>query len=142
MSQPIVVDTNVLVSGLLSQESGSPLSSILDGMPSGRLSFLLSPQLLTEYREVLLKPKVQQYHGLNEREIDAILTEIAGNGIWREPAEAASAPDPKDDHLWRLLAAVPGSILITGDRALLQSPPEHASVLSPRSYLAILRKKG
>ncbi|MDZ7758664.1 MAG: putative toxin-antitoxin system toxin component, PIN family [Desulfovermiculus sp.] len=139
MSWHIVVDTNVLVSGLLSQNAGSPLASILDGMLSGRLAFLLSPQLLAEYREVLLRPRVQRYHGLNAREVDAILTEIAIHGIWRESSEAVSAPDPKDDHLWRLLSAVPGTLLITGDRILLENPPEYASVLSPRDYLELIR---
>lgn len=137
MSQPVVVDTNVLISDLLSQEPESPLSAILEGMLNGSLTFLLSPQLLAEYRAVLLRQRVQHCHGLSVREVDAILTEIAVNGIWREPVESASAPDPGDNHLWRLLSAVPGSILITGDRLLLQSPPENASVLSPRSYLEL-----
>ncbi len=140
MSWHIVVDTNVLVSGLLSQDSDSPLATILDGMLSGRLPFLLSPQLLAEYREVLLRPRVQHYHGLNASEIDAILTEIAVHGIWRESSEAVSASDPNDDHLWRLLSVVPGSILITGDRILLENPPGYASVLSPRNYLELIRK--
>ena len=137
MSQPVVVDTNVLVSGLLSREPDSPLSAVLDGMLSGSLLFLLSPQLLAKYRAVLLRPRVQKSHGLSAREVDAILTEIAANGIWREPDEPAPAPDPGDDHLWRILSAVPGSILITGDRLLLQNPPQNASVLSPRSYLEL-----
>jgi len=137
VSQPVVVDTNVLVSGLLSREPDSPLSAVLDGMINGSLPFLLSPQLLAEYRTVLLRPRVQHYHGLSLREVDAILTEIAANGIWREPVESSSAPDPGDDHLWRLLSAVPGSILVTGDRLQLQNPPENASVLSTRSYFEL-----
>jgi predicted nucleic acid-binding protein len=84
-----------------------------------------------------LRPRVQHCHGLSIREVDAILTEIAANGIWREPIESEPAHDPGDDHLWRLLSAVPGSILVTGDRLLLQNPPEGASVLSPRSYLEL-----
>lgn len=139
MSQPVVVDTNVLVSGLLSREPDSPLAAILDGMINGSFTFLLSPLLLAEYRAVLLRPRVQHYHGLSVREVDAILTEIAANGIWREPVQAAPAPDSGDDHLWRLLSAVPGSILVTGDRLLLRNPPEHASVLSPRSCLELQR---
>lgn len=141
MSRPVIVDTNVLVSGLLSKESGSPLAAILDGMLNGRFPFLLSPQLLAEYREVLLRPRVQHYHGLNETEVDAILTEIALHGIWRESVETVLAPDPNDNHLWRLLLAVPGSILITGDRALLQNPPEYASILSPRDYIELIRTR-
>jgi hypothetical protein len=71
--------------------------------------------------------------------VDAILTEIAANGIWREPIESSPASDPGNDHLWRLLSAVPGSILVTGDQLLLHNPPENASVLSPRSCLELQR---
>lgn len=140
MSPLALVDTNVLVGAFLSRESGSPLSAILDGMLSGSIPFILSTQLLAEYRDVLLRPRVYSHHGLTAKEVDTVLTEIAANGIWREPVETASAPDPGDDHLWKLLAAVPGSIPVTGDRLLLQNPPENASVLSPRSYLELQRK--
>ena len=140
MSQLVLVDTNVLVGALLTRESGSPLSAILDGMLSGSIPFVLSIQLLSEYRDVLLRPRVHNHHGLTAKEVDTVLTEIAANGIWREPVETTSAPDPGDDHLWNLLSAVPGSILVTEDRLLLRNPPEHASVLSSRSYLELHRK--
>lgn len=140
MSRLVLVDTNVLVGAFLSRESDPPLSAILDGMLSGRTPFILSTQLLTEYRNVLFRPRVQNLHGLTAKEVDTVLTEIAANGIWREPVETASAPDTGDVHLWKLLWAVPGSILITADRLLLQSPLENASVLTPRSYLELQRK--
>ena len=64
---------------------------------------------------------------------------LVGDLLSREPDEPAPAPDPGDDHLWRLLSTVPGSILITGDQLLLQNPPGNASVLSPRSYFELKR---
>ena len=137
MSQSVVIDINAPVSGLLSREPDSSLSAILDGMINGSLTFLLSPRLLAEYCAVLLKPRVRKCHGLSVSEVDAILTEIAANGIWREPDEQTPAHDPGDDHLWRILSAVPGSILIIGGRLLLRNPPENASVLSSRSYLEL-----
>jgi len=133
-----VVDTNVLVSGLLTHEPDSPLAAIVDSMMTGGMIFLLSPRLLTEYRQVLLRPKVIRFHGLSEKEVDAVLTEIAKNGLWREPNQAASAPDPHDDHLWALLKAIPGAILVTGDQLLLHNPPSLASVISPRSCLPLI----
>lgn len=139
MTACFVVDTNVLVSGLLTHEPDSPLAAIVDSMITGGMTFLLSPRLLTEYREVLLRPKVVRFHGLSEKEVDAVLTEIAQNGLWREPNQAASAPDPHDDHLWALLTAVPGAILVTGDQLLLHNPPSFASVISPRSCLSLIQ---
>ncbi|MCK9274581.1 MAG: PIN domain-containing protein [Syntrophales bacterium] len=137
MNQPAIIDSNVLVSGILSKEKDSPLSAIVDKMLSGELPFLLSPQLLSEYRNVPLRPKIVQLHGLTEEEIDKMLEEIALDAIWREPQAAAAAPDPGDDHLWALMSAVPGSILVTGDQLLLKNPPPGASVLSPRSYMEL-----
>lgn len=132
-----VVDTNILVAGLISGRPDSPTTQIVDAMLDGRLIFLLSPELLQEYRLVLLRPKLLGLHGLNEEQIDHLLTEITANAIWRETPVAATeqAPDPGDEHLWKLLATEPAAALITGDRLLLEQPPSHSSVLSPASYI-------
>lgn len=34
-------------------------------------------------RAVVLRPKLARAHGLNETEIDALLTEITANALWR-----------------------------------------------------------
>ena len=136
----VIVDTNVLVAGLISGEPNSPTVQIVDAMLDGRLIYLLSPQLLQEYRQVLLRPKLRRLHGLDEGQIDQLLTEITANGIWREslPETAAPAPDPGDEHLWRLLAAEPAAVLITGDRLLLEQPPSCGSVLFPAESVGLL----
>ena len=64
--QRVVVDTNVLVAGLLTTEQESPTARILDGTLNGRVLFLLSPRLLAEYRAVLLRPKLTALHVLGE----------------------------------------------------------------------------
>lgn len=148
MRRQVVVDTNVLVSGLLTHDPLSPLAIILDGMLTGRIRFLLSSRLLAEYREVLLRPRVQRRHGLAVTEVDELLTEIAVVAAWREPhttvVEAkdagpqAAAPDPGDDHLWELLRLADDAILVTGDALLVERPPEFASVMTPRAFVALL----
>jgi putative PIN family toxin of toxin-antitoxin system len=133
--QVFVVDTSVLASGLITSDRNSPVALIVDDMLSAALVYLLSPSLLDEYRAVLLRPKLSRLHGLTEKEIDVLLTELVSNAIWREPEPAGLAPDPGDNHLWALLASHPGSVLITGDRLLIEHPPEKASVISPRTYV-------
>jgi len=137
MPRVAVVDTNVLVGGLLTRTPSSPLVTIVDGMLSGRFPFALSPSLLDEYRRVLLRDKIRSLHGLSGDEIDRILVELVANAIWHEPAPVASAaaPDPGDDHLWRLLNTLDAGVLVTGDQLLLDNPPDTASVLSPRSFV-------
>ena len=136
-----VIDTNVLVAGLLTNAPDSPVRHIVDGMLAGQFPFLLSPDLLKEYRQVLLRPRIQRLHGLTVQEVDTVLAQIAANGLWRESAEVQPAPDPGDTHLWALLAAHKGAILVTGDHRLLANPPDFASVLAPRSFLNFLTQE-
>lgn len=133
-----IVDTNIVVAGLLTGRPASPTARILDGMLKGAFTYLLSPALLAEYREVLLRRKIRARHGLSEREVDVLLTVIAANAIIREPAASSGAPDAKDNHLWSLALSEPSSVLVTGDRALFASPPPNSAVLQPREFAGLL----
>ncbi len=49
MSHPVViVDTNVVVAGLLTANDSSPVASILDGMLAAAFPFVMSEALLAE----------------------------------------------------------------------------------------------
>ena len=134
-----VIDTNVLVAGLLSSQKESPTVKIVNAMLGGRLIYLLSPELLQEYRTVLLRPKLLRLHRLTEQQIDSLLTEITANAIWREDpvVSTGQVPDPGDRHLWDLLATEPAAILVTGDRLLFENPPRQSSVVSPASCVEL-----
>ena len=136
-SQLVIIDTNVIVAGLITSRVDSPTAQILDAMLDGRVMYLMSPALLEEYREVLLRPKLVRLHGLAEDEIDQVLTHITANGIWREPPSAVSpnAPDPGDNHLWGLLELESAATLVTGDQLLIQNPRPHSSVISPAALV-------
>lgn len=131
-----VIDTDVVVASFLVRPSDSPVYRIVRGMLEGRFSFLLSVDLLSEYRNVLLRPAIRRKHGLTNEQVDLFLAEIAFLGIVRELVPSHSAPDPGDNHLWQLLKAQPGSVLVTGDHELQNNPPGFASVLSPVSFCA------
>ena len=139
MTRGFVIDTNVVVAGLITASGDSPVRRVLDGMLTGAFPFLLSPALLAEYRDVLLRSSIRERHGLTEREVDVVLGELALHGQMRDPSgTAAGAPDRGDDHLWQLLHANPGGVLVTGDRRLIAQPPPSASVISPRAALDLL----
>jgi uncharacterized protein len=131
---PAVVDTNVVVSGLLTKEPSSPTARILDAMLEGRIRFLLSIELLAEYREVLLRPRIRRRHGLSEKEIDLILTDITADGTVLEANRLGPRPAGGDGHLWQILAAVPAAVLVTGDRRLLVKPEVPGEVISARDF--------
>ncbi len=137
MTRLFIVDTNVLIAGLLTRRAESPTVRLLDAMLDGGLMFLLSPDLLAEYRTVMLRPKIAVLHALSVSEVDTLLTELTANAIWREPPVANElAPDIGDAHLWALLACEANAVLITGDELLLQNPPEGRVVMRPGQYFA------
>jgi len=133
-----VVDTNVVVSGLLGTDPASPPARILDAMLDGRILYLVSGALFAEYSDVLRRPAIARLHRRTGDELERLLTLLAANGMWRQPAVAASAPDAGDDHLWALLASWPDSRLITGDRRLRDNPPQVGAVLTPREVSALI----
>lgn len=136
---PAVVDTNVVVSGILTRLPSSPTARILDGMLAGRFRFVLSVELLAEYREVLLRPAIRRRHGLSDGEVDVVLTEIAANGIIQEvELPAGQGRRKEDDHIWRILAAVTSAFLVTGDQKLIAEPKGGARVVTPRVFADII----
>lgn len=142
MPRLFIIDTNVLVAGLLTRQPDSATATLLDAMLNGNLFFMLSAELLAEYRAVLLRPKIRRLHGLSEPEVDGLLTELAANALVRNPPAdtAYPSPDPNDAHLWALLAADPDAVLVTGDKLLLEKPRPGSVILSPAEALSIEAK--
>ena len=135
---PAIIDTNVVVSGLLTSQDEAATRRLVDGMIAGDFPFYLSIELLGEYRQVLLRENIQNLHGLSAAQVDEVLEIIVANGILREPKPAhREAPDPGDQFLWNLLEAQPKALLVTGDKALLEDSQQKSSVLSPSSYLQL-----
>ncbi len=138
-AEPAVIDTNVVVSGFLTRLAASPTARILDGMLAGGFRFLLSVELLAEYRAVLLRPKIRRRHGLSQTQIDLLLTEIVANGVVLDIEPPAGRTARKgDDHLWRILAAASSTLLVTGDRRLVERPVGGSRVMTPREFSELL----
>lgn len=139
--QAVVVDTNVVVAGLLTANAASPVARILDGMLAATFPFVVSEALLAEYRTVLVRPALRKLHGLTVAEVEALLTDIAQDAIVPVPmavpvAPAAQpAPDPGDQGLRDLLAARADLLLATGDKALLADRGMQPRVVTPLSFV-------
>ena len=138
--QAVIVDTNVVVAGLLTAHEASPgfvdSARILDGMLAAAFPFVVSEALLAEYRTVLVRPNLRKLHGLTVAEVDAILTDLAQHAIVLTPVKAPPAPDPGDHLLWELLGARADLLLITGDKLLLRDAGMQGRVVSPQTFVA------
>lgn len=136
MSRPaFIVDTNVVVAGLLTRNDTSPVARILDGMLVAAFPFVVSEALLAEYRTVLVRPGLRKLHGLTVAEVETLLTDIAQNAIVLAPVAAPPVPDPGDQLLWELLAARADLLLVTGDKALQRDAGMQPRVVSPQSFV-------
>ena len=123
MISPCIIDTNVVVGGLLTGEAASPPRRIVDAMLAGRLDFLLSLDLLREYREVLLHPSVVACHGLTEAEVDEVLRLLALKAMMCHPPPEDFlvddvVTDPGDVDVAALLSVEPEALVVTDDRRL------------------------
>lgn len=130
-----IVDTNVVVAGLLTRDAASPVARVLDRMLAAAFPFVLSEALLAEYRGVLARPPIRARHGLDDDEIDLLLTDLVRHAIVLEPGPGVAAPEPGDQLLWDLLASRPDLVLVTGDRALLEDAAMGGRVVSPEAFL-------
>ena len=142
MSNFYIMDTNVVVAGLLTAHADSPVARILDGMLRATFPFVVSEALLIEYRAVLLRPKLCKLHGLSDAEVDAILTDLARHAIVLapvSPAAAPLAPDSGDQFLWDLLTVRSDLVLVTGDKLLLQAEAMQQRVILPQTFVAQLQ---
>ena len=132
---PSIVDTNVVVSGLLTANAASAVARVLDGMLSAAFPFVLSDALLAEYRSVLGRPSLRKAHGLSVGELDVILVDLAQHAIVLAPVRTFHAPDPGDQHLWDLLAAREDLVLVTGDKLLQQDRAMRHRIFSAAGFV-------
>ncbi len=130
----VVLDTNVVVSGVLS-EMGPP-GQLLDLALASELTLVVEPRILGEYREVLARPKLH----LDQTVVGALLETLDAIGF----SVTASPwphrlPDP-DDEVFIAAAAAGIATLVTGNMA--HFPPACRAglrVLTPREALEALR---
>ena len=138
MNSVFIIDTNVVVAGLLTNHADSPLARILDGMLHPSIRFALSEALLAEYRGVLLPPKLLRLHQLAKSEIYTISTILTRHPtVLPVPPQfnALVAPDVDDQFLWNLLNSREDLLLVTRDKLLLlQTGPLQARVMAPLEF--------
>ena len=132
----VVLDVNVLVSGLLSG-SGAP-SDTLRAWLAGRFELVISAELLTELERTLAYPKIRKRVTPDEaaRFVD-LLRRTATLAADRAPDPRFRSEDPDDDYLVGL-AAAERALLVSGDRHVLALADRLVPVYSVREFVELL----
>jgi putative PIN family toxin of toxin-antitoxin system len=129
----VVIDTNVLISGLLSASS-TPAQAVDKAVTKAQL--VATTETLHELIEKLLSPKFDRYVRRERR--DALLERVASLVEIIDVLQSIRASrDPKDDKF--LEAAVNGraDVIVTGDKDLLDlNPFRGIGIMTPDDYLA------
>ncbi|HEU0016709.1 MAG TPA: putative toxin-antitoxin system toxin component, PIN family [Longimicrobium sp.] len=131
----VVLDTNVVVSGLLSP--GGPSGRILDLVAGGKLTVVYDDRIIGEYEEVLARPRL----AIPVEIAATLLALIERTGVL-VPAAPLHVPIPDVDDLPFLEVAAEGAaVLITGNRRHFDEAASSVgvTVVSPAEFLGLHR---
>lgn len=138
----VVVDTNLVVSGLLNP-FGAPAQLIV-ARRRGEFTLLVTDQLRAEYERVLVRPRLARRYGLSSDAVATFLRQLHARGVMA--AAVGTLPvqvrDEKDEPV--LAAALGGNAayLVTGDDDLLvlNGDPKLGSlqISTVRAFLAAM----
>ena len=134
----VVIDTNVLVSALITRNENSPTVQILRFLANGNIVPVYSDEIVKEYNEVLRRDKFK----LPEIIIINLLKDIMDNGLKvTELTEVNEVmPDPKDVVFYAvtLSAQDKDAFLVTGNGKHF---PEKPFVVTPSELVEILKQE-
>ena len=133
----VVLDTNVPVSGLLKAHTNA--GTIVRLIAAGLLQVVYDGRILAEYREVLNRPKF----GFEKAEVEAIISQIEMDGILAaaEPL-AERLPDPDDEPFLEVALAVPGAVLVTGNKKhFATASGQKTPILDPGEFISLWQEK-
>ena len=128
-----VIDTNVLVSALLSRHSDTATVQVVRSISKSDFRPLYNNEIMAEYREVLSRPKFS----FPLQTIASILDAIQEMGVLSDRIESQEYfPDPKDVVFYEVAISKDDAYLVTGNKKHF---PKQPIVVTPSEMLEILK---
>ena len=137
----VVLDANIFVSTVL--KSRSKPAKLLKLAKEGKIILILSEDILSEIRAVLLYPKLRKLHGRTPQKIDKFLRKTVRISFFVSGKTRIEAvkEDPKDNIY--LSAAVEGKadFIVSGDHHLKDLKTfQGIRILDPTTFLELMTK--
>lgn len=131
-----VIDTNVIVSALLTSNKESNPYKVVHAINIGNITPIFNDEIESEYKRVLHYPKFK----ISEEQIDTFISTLRKFGIKadRTKVEDEVFPDPFDIPFYEIKMSVDDSYLVTGN---LKHFPKKPFVISPVEMVNILKEK-
>ena len=133
----IVLDTNVVVSGILRPYSKA--ASILRLVATGAITLAYDLRIFSEYRDVLNRPKFT----FAKEDIDAFLDQVDKEGVLVSVMPLKfRLPDPEDESFLEVALAGKATAIVTGNkRHFPKKECEGTRILSPAEFLEAFRSE-
>lgn len=129
----VVLDTNIVVSGLLSSK-GSP-SAILDAATSKQFRCFVSESLIKEYSEVLARRDL----GLDQHRVARFIRDFRKVALPVVPRQKALvARDPDDNMVMECALEAEADFVVTGNTRGFPLNFRGVRVVTPRDFLVVL----
>jgi len=130
-----VLDTNVLVSALLSKSADSTIGKLMQAVVEQKITPLYHPDIIAEYEEVLSRDKFPFLPEARE----ALINRIKNTGInsARVPFEVYM-PDETDRIFYEVALSKEDAYLVTGNQRHFPATP---IVVTPAEMLEILNNE-
>jgi uncharacterized protein len=133
----IVLDTNVLISGILKPYSKA--ATILRLVADGMIQLAYDLRLLSEYRDVLNRPKFN----FAKEDVELFLDEVEKEGLLVSGRPLKfHLPDQDDEPFLEVALSAQGKAIVTGNkRHFPRKEYEGVKILSPAEFLELSKGK-
>lgn len=135
----VVLDTNVMISALLSTEG--PPAQIIDLWETGKFDIAVSAPLLDEVKRVMGYEKVKKYLKLTPEEIDRLVSGWRKAAIYVEPEQELEVieEDPDDNRFLECAIEAEAAYIVSGDHHLLDlGEYQGIEILPPAGFVVLL----
>ena len=131
-----VIDTNVLVSAILTKNTQSPTFRVMGAVLERQIVPLYDNDIISEYTDVLHREKF----GFSDNQINYYLDAMKREGL---PAQRVTSteyfPDPKDIVFYEVALSKEDAFLVTGNKKHF---PQKPIVVTPAEMVEILKREG
>ena len=136
----IVLDANIFVSAVLKPHSD--LAKIFELVKEDKIRLILSEDILSEIKAVLLYPKIKKRHRQAQKEIEEFLEKTVRVGILTQGKIDADQikEDPSDKKYLSAALEAKADFIISGDRHLTDLEEfQGITIVNPATFLSIVR---
>jgi putative PIN family toxin of toxin-antitoxin system len=134
----IVLDTNILISALITPFGNA--ARILDMLLIGKLQILYDDRILSEYREVLVRPKFS----FKEKDVNDLLSFLEVEGL-KVTSAPINEPLIDEDDIPFIEVAITGKAeaLITGNKRHFKGKhTKRIKIMTPEEFLNLWGQRG